>query len=271
MIAQESEKSLRIAPLWIKARAFILAKARAKSTVTIVLSILAHLLMLLILLLITYHLEKKEGLDLFLKLGEPTEASGALVADPAIFDPLEMPSVDVTKLEMLANPTTLSPDLPRLILNDLPRQNAPVLENPKAPKGFGLSVFDGVSEKVQGVSVKVGDPQFTLIWDTDADLDLHVIEPGGSEIYWEYRKGKQGGELDVDDVDGMGPENVYWQVGSGPRGQYTWWVHYYGGFGGKVRRTKWQVRIKKQGQVEVFEGVIGRIDEMSDRKTLRLN
>ena len=67
---------------------------------------------------------------------------------------------------------------------------------------------------IRGVAVKVGDPQFTLIWDTDADLDLHVIEPGGKEIYWEEPKGKQGGELDVDNTKGLGPENIYWLVES---------------------------------------------------------
>ena len=69
-------------------------------------------------------------------------------------------------------------------------------------------------ELVRGVAVKIGDPQFTLIWDTDADLDLHVIEPGGKEIYWEEPKGKQGGELDVDNTKGFGPENIYWLVES---------------------------------------------------------
>ena len=67
---------------------------------------------------------------------------------------------------------------------------------------------------IRGVAVKVGDPQFTLLWDSDADLDLHVIEPGGKEIYWEEPKGKQGGELDVDNTKGFGPENIYWLVES---------------------------------------------------------
>jgi hypothetical protein len=67
-------------------------------------------------------------------------------------------------------------------------------------------------------TVKVGDPQFTLLWDTDADLDLHVIEPGGKEIYWESPKGAHGGELDVDNTKGFGPENIYWLVESGEPG-----------------------------------------------------
>ena len=76
--------------------------------------------------------------------------------------------------------------------------------------GFGLARFGQGGESVRGVAVKVGDPQFTLLWDTEVDLDLHVIEPGGKEIYWEDPKGTFGGELDVDNTKGFGPENIYW-------------------------------------------------------------
>jgi formylglycine-generating enzyme required for sulfatase activity len=125
-------------------------------------------------------------------------------------------------------------------------------------------------QKINGVVVKTGDPQFTLTWDTDTDLDLHVIEPGGSEIYWEVRNGKQGGKMDVDNVNGRGPENIHWEEGFAPRGEYTWWVHYYGGLNGRTRRTKWQVRIYREGSVEVINGELSKIDEISPRKTFQL-
>jgi hypothetical protein len=121
-------------------------------------------------------------------------------------------------------------------------------------EGFGPARFGHGNENVKGVSVKVGDPQFTLIWDTQADIDLHVIEPGGSEIYWEMRHGQKGGELDVDDIDGFGPENVYWVQGQGPPGEYKWFVHYFGGFGGNAVPTNWKVRLKHNGEVKVFKG-----------------
>ena len=80
-------------------------------------------------------------------------------------------------------------------------------DNPGAGEGdgFGLARFGQGGENIRGVEVKVGDPQFTLIWDTEADLDLHVIEPGGKEIYWEEPRGRQGGELDVDNTKGLRP------------------------------------------------------------------
>jgi hypothetical protein len=155
-------------------------------------------------------------------------------------------------------------------------------DNPGAGEGdgFGLARFGEGGEVIRGVAIKIGDPQFTLIWDTDADLDLHVIEPGGKEIYWEDPKGRQGGELDVDNTKGLGPENIYWLVesdgpgstkvkGPGPSGLYQWFVVYWGGFGGVAKPTHWKVRIKHEGIVTVVNGKFRALNERS--KTYHLN
>jgi hypothetical protein len=237
--------------------------------ITTVVSMTVHLALVCLLLLFSYRVDRPAGLPLFLKFGDAKSSSGAIEnADPSILEPLNMPALDVTRLEPLDRPPTLAPELPRVTIGmPAPEKTAGKVAETVDLKGFGESRFEGVSERVQGVSVKIGDPQFTLIWDTDADLDLHVIEPGGSHIYWEYRDGKRGGQLDVDDVDGQGPENIFWKKDAGPRGDYKWWVHYYGGFGGKLRRTKWQVRIKHDGQIDLIEGFLSKIDEKSTERT----
>jgi len=155
-------------------------------------------------------------------------------------------------------------------------------DNPGAGEGdgFGLARFGQGGELVRGVEVKVGDPQFTLIWDSDADLDLHVIEPGGKEIYWEEPKGKQGGELDVDNTKGFGPENIYWLrddpnggekvKGPGPPGEYKWFVVYWGGFGGIPKPTHWKVRIKHEGKLTVVPGKFRALNERSRIHTLEV-
>ena len=129
--------------------------------------------------------------------------------------------------------------------------------------GFGLAKFGVGGEEVKGVKVLVGDPQFTLLWDSVADIDLYVIEPGGKKIYWNDRKGDQGGELDVDNTDGFGPENIYWlkpnpdgtkDIGPGPPGEYRWYVEYYGGNRGIPTPTRWKVRVKHEGRAEVIQG-----------------
>ncbi|MFI5455129.1 MAG: YfaP family protein [Isosphaerales bacterium] len=149
--------------------------------------------------------------------------------------------------------------------------------------GFGLARFGEGGELIHGVTVKVGDPQFTLIWNTDnVDLDLHVLEPGGKEIYWEDPKGRQGGELDVDNTKGFGPENIYWLVesegpgskkikGPGPSGTYKWYVVYWGGFGGIARPTHWQVRVKHDGKVTVHHGKFSALNERSKIYTLKVD
>jgi hypothetical protein len=145
--------------------------------------------------------------------------------------------------------------------------------------GFGLARFGSGGENIHGVEVKVGDPQFTLIWDNDVDLDLHVIEPTGKEIYWEDPKGTPGlgGELDVDNTKGFGPENIYWLrtdennkeiPGPGPSGTYKWFVVYWGGFGGIPKPTHWKVRVKHDGKVSVYTGRFRALNERSKVYTL---
>lgn len=75
-----------------------------------------------------------------------------------------------------------------------------------------------------------GDIAFRLYWQGAEDLDLHVVEPSGAEIYFLQRTAESGGELDVDcnaapDRLCWTPiENVYWPVGKAADGDYTYWV-----------------------------------------------
>ena len=70
-----------------------------------------------------------------------------------------------------------------------------------------------------------GDVQITLRWESSADLDLHVVEPDGTEI-WFMEKGPTatGGQLDVDSNIGCeqeaSVENVFWPPGDMPLGSY---------------------------------------------------
>ena len=49
-----------------------------------------------------------------------------------------------------------------------------------------------------------GPITITFTWDVPFDIDLHVIEPDGTHVYWINKKGNSG-YLDVDDVTGYGP------------------------------------------------------------------
>jgi hypothetical protein len=75
-----------------------------------------------------------------------------------------------------------------------------------------------------------GDIAFRLYWQGEEDLDLHVQEPSGTDIYFLQRTAESGGQLDVDcnsapdRICGSPVENVFWPVGKAAEGDYTYWV-----------------------------------------------
>jgi hypothetical protein len=69
-----------------------------------------------------------------------------------------------------------------------------------------------------GFCVGGGTLRITATWDRPGDVDLHVVTPDGSEIYWNNASG-QGGTLDRDDTTGTGPENIFWSAAA-PAGTY---------------------------------------------------
>lgn len=69
-----------------------------------------------------------------------------------------------------------------------------------------------------------------LTWDMNqTDVDLWVTEPSGEKVYFANPVSDAGGVLDVDDVDGYGPEN--YTIQSPPEGEYLVQVHYYSDHG----------------------------------------
>ncbi|WP_200974398.1 YfaP family protein [Echinicola sp. 20G] len=65
-------------------------------------------------------------------------------------------------------------------------------------------------EDLDDLSDSNGVIQIGLSWNTESDIDLHVTDPNGEIIYFENPSSASGGYLDRDDVDGFGPENIYW-------------------------------------------------------------
>lgn len=83
------------------------------------------------------------------------------------------------------------------------------------------------------VVLGTGDVQVTLRWNSNADIDLHVYDPFGEEIWYSNRSAQSGGQLDVDanstcsDPMAEPVENIFWPVGSAPAGEYAVDVVYY--------------------------------------------
>lgn len=67
-----------------------------------------------------------------------------------------------------------------------------------------------------------GDIKITLLWDFPGDVDLHVTQPNGVELWYQnMRDNSTGGELDVDNRRGGrgSAENIYWR--NPPAGRYN--------------------------------------------------
>ncbi len=97
------------------------------------------------------------------------------------------------------------------------------------PEWFPRQANASETTRINGVTVGTGDVRVTLTWDTGADLDVHVTDPAGEEIFFGNRRSASGGELDVDANAGCssGPavENVFWPTGEAPTGVYRVSVH----------------------------------------------
>lgn len=96
-----------------------------------------------------------------------------------------------------------------------------------------------------------GDIQITLTWDTETDIDLWCTDPDGFKINYSQPNSPSGGELDFDDTDGYGPENIYWPEGGAPAGSYFVQVHYYDESG---PTTNYTVLIQAFGQTNQYQG-----------------
>jgi|APSaa5957512622_1039677.scaffolds.fasta_scaffold05704_4 hypothetical protein len=105
-----------------------------------------------------------------------------------------------------------------------------------------------------GVVLGSGKLQVTLTWDgadataiATSDLDLHVIEPDGTEVRHNNKIGTFG-NLDRDDQSGYGPEN-YFVTGTPAAGQiYRVWVNNWD----STPNVNALVRIKTDYETKVF-------------------
>lgn len=111
-------------------------------------------------------------------------------------------------------------------------------------------------------SAGTGEVQVTLNWTAGVDLDLHVVEPSGEEIYYSHPYSGTNGELDLDNrcsnyVSGR-PENVYWPpAGSGgaPTGTYLIKVVWYDNCSQSPAEVPFSVRVIVRGRVYTFRKV----------------
>lgn len=98
-------------------------------------------------------------------------------------------------------------------------------------------VSDHKTIEVSKIEAGTGVLQVSLSWDKANDVDLHLVEPNGEEIYYSNDYSENGGELDVDsnpdcDLDYINNENItYSEEAVIEPGKYTVRVDLYSNCG----------------------------------------
>jgi hypothetical protein len=104
-------------------------------------------------------------------------------------------------------------------------------------------------QTVEALTVGTGEVQVSISWDADSDVDLHVEDPNGDEVYWDNLAVDSGGELDLDsnadcELDHKRNENITWN--KAPAGTYVVRVDYYRSC--DIAKTNWVVTVRVNGQ-----------------------
>lgn len=117
-----------------------------------------------------------------------------------------------------------------LLLNNCNRCNreeTPVLP----PNGSRIGEIDTTATDPVRTAESIGSTgalKITLLWSFHADIDLHVTQPNGTEIYYKRKRDDStGGYLDVDNREGGSgaAENIFWN--DPPKGQYRVALNYF--------------------------------------------
>ena len=126
-----------------------------------------------------------------------------------------------------------------------------------APKP--ISIF---RTAINVISVGSGDIQVNVQWDTDNDVDLHVISPLDEHVFFGNQQAESGGQLDLDSnvgcpTDGIRNENIFWPTGSAPEGTFQIWLDDFSA-GTCAAITNYTVVVSRN--FEVFQVVQGRFE-----------
>jgi hypothetical protein len=127
---------------------------------------------------------------------------------------------------------------------------------------YGVASTAGAPGPYGAVQTRVlpagtGDVQVSASWDAASDVDLHVIDPRGTEVYYGNPNATSGGVLDLDSnagcsVDNRNNENIRWPSGAAPAGTYTVRLDYWASCG--VAATNYVVTVNNGGSTQTYRG-----------------
>ena len=152
---------------------------------------------------------------------------------------------------------------------DLPGGIPPVCLDVSAVDAGGV-VGPPECHVVQNAPVGFSDVQVTVSWDSDADLDLHVADPNGDEVYFDTFVVDSGGELDLTagarcTASGLRNEHIAWTGGAPPPGEYEVRVTYDDSC--EEAETNYVVSVYNHGTTTTYSGTFTGPGEYADRGT----
>lgn len=139
-----------------------------------------------------------------------------------------------------SNPKTVSERMDSTRTVETPERESPT-------PGDSTSIVKQAERTGQSGNLKV-----TLMWNFYGDIDLHVKQPNGREIYYDKAKDNStGGYLDIDNRNGGNgsAENIFWE--NPPKGVYDVSLTYYqeSQYNGKVENGLCSVVVFQAGKV----------------------
>ena len=150
-----------------------------------------------------------------------------------------------------------SADIVMVLSQNAPQASVAFFYGAAAPGGpFG----NMLTQQVNMIRVGSGDVQVSVAWDAPTDVDLHVFDPSGEEIYFGNKTSASGGTLNLDSnpacsIDGVNNENVTWPTGNAPAGQYTVTLVYWSAC--SQPQSNYTVTIFVRGQQpQIFSGTL---------------
>jgi hypothetical protein len=117
----------------------------------------------------------------------------------------------------------------------------------------GAAVGAPSAQAFRVIRVGTGDVQVSVSWTGASDVDLHVVAPDSTELYYGHRRHEPtGAELDLDSnagctIDNVNNENIVFPTGQAPRGEYIVRVDYWSAC--DAPRSDYVVTIQVKGQV----------------------
>ncbi len=93
-------------------------------------------------------------------------------------------------------------------------------------KAVAPKLLDAFGDRLEGLKAarEPSDLRVSISWNTDAtDVDLWVIEPDGTKVFYQNKRSPSGGELSEDQTQGYGPER--YRIAKAKPGVYKVVVH----------------------------------------------